>query len=139
MIRWERQPRHEPIGERLSGLEAGVTELRAGQVNIVGRLDGLQARDGEIEGKLSMALDRFTVELGKQYSDIQEHNKTQIEMFRATLVETQFRRAWIVMRGRGMKWGERAAWIGLAALGKVTWTHVGTLRGWDQLWWWPNW
>lgn len=140
MVTWlKRPPRLASLAARLDGLETGVSELRAGQTLIAGRLEGLQLRDGEIEGKLSQALDRFTTALGKQASELQEQHKAQIELFRETLMETQVRRAWIVLRGRGLKWGERAMWLGVAALGKVVWTHLGHLRGWDQLWWWPAW
>ena len=140
MVTWLARPnRTSSLLARLDGLEAGVAELRAGQDAIASRLEGLQKRDGEIEDKLSHALDRFTDQLGRQYLDLQEQNKAQIELLRETLVETQFRRAWIVLRGRGLKWGERAAWLGVAALGKLVWTHVGHLRGWDALWWWPSW
>lgn len=139
MALFDRERKFAPVLGRLDGLEAGVVELRHGQTLISNQLGVLQARDGEIEGKLASALDRFSDQLSKQAHDLVEQQRVQIEMFKATLMETSVRKAWVVLRGRGLRWGERAMWLAVLGLGKLVWSHLGHARGWDLLWWWPSW
>lgn len=139
MLTWRRPIPLEPVLLRLDKLEDGVMELRAGQDGIVHGIEKLRVRDGEIEDKLASAMDRMTEQMRKSAADQMKSAVDQIEMFRATLVETQVRRAWVVVRGRGLKWGERVMWLALAGAGKLLWNEVGTLHNWNQQWWWPSW
>lgn len=120
-----------------TAISARLGTLETGQAMILGRVDALTAKDFERDRTIAEAIDRMTSTVADQYDKFLASHREQMDQFRASLFETRARQFVLVIRGKGLRWIERATWPVVCWVAYQLYRYVGHARGWDLLPWWP--